>query len=81
MSDTFTVVLNTSGVRELLKSKEIMDCVEETAKLVQAKCGDGYEVDTFSGRNRVNAHVSTADIHAINDNLKHNTLLKAVSSK
>ena len=80
MSEKFMVVLNREGVRGLLKSEDVKSYVEETAKAVQAKCGEEYTVDTYVGKNRVSSRVSTATIHAIKSNLKHNTLLKAVST-
>ena len=70
--------LNRKGVRELLKSQEMMTVVTEYANRVQKKAGDGYEVSQYSGKNRVNASVSAETVKARKDNLENNTLLKAL---
>ena len=70
--------LNTSGVRAILQSDEMMSICKEYADGIQARAGEGYETDTFVGKNRVNASVFTATPEAMKDNLENNTLLKAV---
>lgn len=70
--------LNPAGVRELLKSPEMMSGVEGLARAAAAKLGSGYEVTTHTGSNRVNAEVATADARSRRDNSKHNSILKAV---
>ena len=70
--------LNRSGVRELLKSAEMKSVCESFANDIAARAGTGYEVSSYTGRNRVNASVRTATAEARRDNLKKNTLLKAV---
>lgn len=72
------VSLNREGVRSLLKSEEMLAMCRELANGVAARAGDGYEVNTHSGRNRVNAEVRAETFKAYRDNLKNNTLLKAL---
>lgn len=79
MANHFRFELNEDGVRELLKSAEMKSVCESKAKAIAGRAGSGYEVDTFTGKNRVNASVYTATEAAYRDNLKNNTLLKAVS--
>jgi hypothetical protein len=74
-------VLNWQGVRELMKSKEMMDICSEYANNALARLGDGYEVNTYSGENRVNAEVYAQSFAAKRENLKSNTILKAVFGK
>ncbi len=74
-------VLNQSGVRELLKSQEMMDICQEYANNALARLGDGYEVTTHTGKNRVNAEVAAQSFAAKRENLKSNTILKAVFGK
>lgn len=74
-------VLNRQGVRELMKSKEMMDICSEYANNALARLGDGYEVNTYSGENRVNAEVYAQSFTAKRENLKSNTILKAVFGK
>ena len=72
------IELNSDGVRELLRSSEIMEVCKSHADKIAARAGSGYEVTTFTGKNRVNASVHAATEEAYRDNLKNNTLLKAV---
>ncbi len=72
-------ILNKKGVQQLLKSKEMEGICKEHATSIRERCGEDYEVSTYSGRNRVNASVSTKTARAYYSNLKHNTLLKAVN--
>ena len=69
--------LNRAGVRELLRSQEAMNVVSDYAMRVQSRCGDGYEMTTYVGTNRVNASVHAATPEARRDNYNNNTLLKA----
>ncbi|MCR5451949.1 MAG: hypothetical protein K6F00_04905 [Lachnospiraceae bacterium] len=72
------VVLNTEGVRDLLRSKEMMDVCQEYANNALGKLGDGYEVTTHTGTNRVNAQVAAVTYAAKKENLSDNTIIKAV---
>lgn len=69
--------LNKAGVRELLRSDEMMSICEEYARHVQRRVGDDYSV--HRGPNRVNVSVETKK--ALADNYRNNTLLKAVRGK
>ena len=73
--------LNKGGVRNLLRSKEMMDICSEYANNALGRLGDGYEVSTYSGTNRVNAEVYAETYAAKRENLKSNTILKAVFGK
>lgn len=74
----FHVELNREGVRELLQSAEMMQICQSHAQAIAVRAGDGYSVSTYTGRTRVNASVMPATKAAQQDNLKNNTLLKAV---
>lgn len=74
----FRFELDTAGVRELLRSEAAKKMCAEYASAVRARCGDGYETDTFTGKNRVNASVWAATAEAREDNSNNNTLLKAL---
>lgn len=78
MSGKIRVVLNSDGVRELLQSGEMMGICASHANGIAARAGDGYIVTTYTGRTRVNASVYAATDEAKRDNMKNNTLLKAV---
>jgi hypothetical protein len=72
------VKLNTEGVRQLLRSEEMKSICAEQAANILSRVGSGYEMDTYTGQNRVNAMVKTSTPRAMYDNLHNNTLLKAV---
>ena len=70
--------LNSSGVRQLLQSAQMQTVLEKQASAIRNRAGIGYQQDTYVGKNRANAMV-WADTHqAKRDNMKNNTLLKAV---
>lgn len=70
--------LDRAGVGQLLKSPEMLGICRGHAERIQARCGDGYEVTTYTGKTRVNASVHAATVTARQDNYNNNTLLKAV---
>lgn len=70
--------LNRKGVAELMKSKEMQGILTEYASGVKNRCGDGYTQDIHVGKNRANAMVSAETREALSDNIKNNTILKAV---
>ena len=70
--------LNRKGVAELLKSAAMQEVLNEYATGIRNRCGDGYTQDIYVGKNRANAMVSAETYQAKRDNLKNNTILKAV---
>lgn len=73
------IVLNKSGVREMLRSNEMMNiCLEHANATMEAAGGEGYEVTSYTGKNRVNASVRANTVKTIKDNLENNTLLKSL---
>lgn len=71
--------LDSAGVRELMKSAEMQAILTEEASAIQNRAGDGYEQDIYVGKNRANAMVRASTYQAKKDNLKNNTLLKALN--
>jgi len=74
----FKFVLNRAGVRQLMQSEEMQNILKEYATGIRNRCGEGYEQDIYIGKNRANAMVWADSIKAKRENLKHNTILKAV---
>lgn len=70
--------LNRQGVAELMKSAAMQEVLTEYATGIRNRCGDGYTQDIYVGKNRANAMVSAETRKAFRDNLKNNTILKAV---
>lgn len=83
MAKKIKIELNSEGVREMLRSPEMKDiCTELAQGIAQRANGTGadggYAVSGHTGATRVNASVYCATKEALRDNLKNNTLLKAV---
>lgn len=70
--------LNRQGIADLMKSPSMQQVLRNKATEIRGRCGDGYEQDIFVGKNRANAMVSAESFQAKHDNMKNNTLLKAV---
>lgn len=78
MAKNVKFVLNREGVRELMRSKEMMTVCEQYANNAINRLGAGYEVSTLVGTNRVNAEVSAVSYKARKENLENNSILKAI---
>lgn len=78
MSKKTKFVLNRSGVRELLQSKEMQTVLNERASQAVQRLGAGYNSDIYVGKNRANARVYADSFRAKLDNAKNNSILKAV---
>lgn len=78
MSNKKGFELNRAGVAELLKSDAMQKVLTDKATGIRNRCGDGYEQDIYVGQNRANAMVSATTYRAKRDNMKNNTILKAV---
>ena len=70
--------LNYAGVGQLMKSAEMQNVLEEKATAIKNRCGDGYGQDVYVGKSRDNAMVFADSSAAKRDNMKNNTILKAV---
>ena len=67
--------LNRQGVRQLLHSPEMVSVLQAQARRIADNAGEGFEVKQMPTRAIA---VETATKKAAQDNLEHNTLLKAV---
>lgn len=77
MSDV-KVVLNSKGIRELLKSQEVSNEIKKYCGIVAQNAGNGYSSNVQTGRYRAIGRVYAYSKKAIQDNYKNNTLLKAI---
>ena len=82
MSSKFVFELNWSGVNQLLKSHEMQNGLMQYAEFIKNQTGapDNYYTSPYTGKNRTNVSISTANRKAMQDNLDNNTLLKALGS-
>ena len=74
----FKFVLNRAGVRQLMQSEEMQAILKDKADNALNSLGEGYKSDIHVGKNRANAMVYADTYQAKRENLKHNTILKAV---
>lgn len=75
----YRIKLISSGIKELLKSKEITSEVYKAASDVQKRAGAGYEIGQYTANTRSVATVYAASDKAKKDNLENNTLLKSLN--
>ena len=75
------VTLNKAGVREFLYSGPVRDLAQRCGEAVAARAGGNYETQTVMLDKKLVAVVRPADEEARRDNLKNNTLLKAIGAK
>ena len=76
--NSLKVKLNSSGVRELLKSAEIQSLLAERAQQVANRLGDGYAIDPYVGKNRANVSIHPETAKAFRETYKENSILKAL---
>lgn len=69
--------LNKQGVRELLRSDEMMAVCQKYAYRAQGRLGEGYNVNYRKGRNRVNAEILAVTAKARQE-ANENSILKAL---
>lgn len=72
------IVLNSAGMREVLKSESVRAAIKAEADRIAGACGDGYESASTIGRTRALASVRAETAKAKKDNYDNNTILKAV---
>lgn len=70
--------LNSAGVRELMQSGEMQEVLSAAAARVASSAGEGYAADVQVGKNRASARISAVTAEARRENLRNNTLLKAL---
>lgn len=78
MGNKVVFVLDERGVRELLKSADAEAVVRKHAQDSLASCPDGYAIGPRETDERVAYSLYTATPDAMRDNLKNNTILRAL---
>ena len=75
------IELNLKGLNALMKSEEMQSVLNQAADKIAAAAGDGYEIEEAHPiRYIAISSVRAATFKARRDNLKNNTLLKAMGS-
>lgn len=72
------IKLNSNGVKALLRSEDAKNVCIYKAKKAVDKLGNGYTINSFTGKNRVNVEIFARTYKAKSDNRKRNTILKAL---
>lgn len=70
--------LNSEGVKDLMRSAEMMAVCKSYADKAVGSLGAGYSVNTFTGSGRVNAEVKADTYEARKENLENNSILKSL---
>ena len=74
------IVLNRKGVRELLRSPEVLADLERRARRIASSAGPGHAVDSEVGRNRARASVRTDSIDAMLAEADTHQLTRAIDA-
>ena len=73
------IVMNRSGMNELLHSAGIESALMSAANAVQGRAGNDYAVSTpIRMPSRSIVRVGATNYHGVKDNLDNNTLLKSL---
>ena len=70
--------LNRQGVRELMQSVAMQEILQEKGSNALSRLGSGYDMSTHVGHTRANVTVFADSYKAKRENMKNNTILKAV---
>lgn len=74
------VKLNSSAVRSLLRSDEVLADLEERATRIADTAGDGHEVEAAKGSTRARAIVVTATVEAMLSEAQDRTLTRSLDA-
>lgn len=84
MATRVRVTLNHSEVRRMLRGEGqyvgVLHDLRRRAEAVAAAAGEGFEADTFVGRNRARAGVITATPAAMEAEARDHTLIRALDA-
>lgn len=71
---------NLKGLNELMKSPEMAAATEEAGQAVLGQLGEGYSIDTKTGKWIVATRVKADTKKAVQECLSDNSILKAVGA-
>lgn len=77
MAKKVEVVLNSSGIRELLHEVGSTVCMEKANQVADA-CGEEFVAEQGKSGSRTWGTVKATSFHAMNRNLKYNVVEKAI---
>lgn len=74
------IEINREAVGDLLKSNDMMKLCSSFADRAIAQLGDGYTSTTHVGKTRLNVEIAAESYEAKQENLKSNSILKALGA-
>lgn len=74
------IELNSKGLRQLLRSPEVLADVEQRAQRIAAAAGEGFEASAKLGPNRARASVVTATAEAMLAEAEDRALTRALDA-
>lgn len=74
------IVLNRKGVRELLRSQEVLADLEDRANRIASSAGDGHAVSAEVGTVRARASVRTDTLEAAKAEAETRDLTRAIDA-
>lgn len=75
MANVVRIELDHAGIKALLNSNEVRDCIEEKAREIAGRCGSGYAAaDPHHTGERIAVNIYPATAEARQDNYDNNTL-------
>lgn len=74
------VTLNSAGVRDVLRSAEVLRDLTERAGRIQRAAGPGHGIHSELGRSRARVSVFTETAEAMNGEAKDHRLLRALDA-
>lgn len=80
MATKIRVDLNSEGIAELLKSTELQNELDRRAQRVAAAAGDGFEADTYIGRDRARSVVRATTAKALRAEAQDRALTRALDA-
>lgn len=80
MARPVRVVLNRKGVRELLRSQQVLADLEARAQRIANAAGEGMEAEAEIGRNRARASVHTATPEAVRAEAESRALTRSLDA-
>lgn len=80
MATPYTIRVNRSGVREIMRSQAVAAELHERGEKIAAAAGEGMEVESHIGANRARTIVTTATFEARQAEAKDRRLTKALDA-
>lgn len=74
--DKPTLVLNSKGIRDYLRSPSVQGALQQEANRIAKASGTGYTGESKVGRTRALANVHATTFEARRDNSKNGTILR-----